>query len=49
MMYIAYAACWIATAISIIVAMLITRSAVPLWALFIPAMITFRSKDEEDN
>jgi hypothetical protein len=38
---------WISTAIAISVAIFVTKSASPLWALLIPACISFSSGDKE--
>ena len=45
MVYFAYVMAWVSTGLVVAVAVNITKSAVPLWALFIPAMIRVGSKD----
>ena len=53
-MWFAYATMWVATAIAVIVGMIITKSPWCLWALLIPTGIEFKSSntsesdDEED-
>lgn len=45
MIYFAYAMAWISTGIATATAVYVTKSAVPLWAMFIPVMISVKSKD----
>lgn len=42
----AYAFAWIATAVAVSVGVYITKSASPLWALLIPAGISFSVSDK---
>jgi len=44
--YIAYAMAWLSTGLAVSIAIYITKSATPLWAMLIP---TFISIDSEDN
>jgi uncharacterized membrane protein len=44
----AYAITWIATGLSISMAIVISKNAGSLWALLIPALISFHS-DDKDN
>ena len=46
MMWIAYAVMWASTSGAIGFAVYFTGSAMPLWALLIPASISIRSDDE---
>jgi hypothetical protein len=41
----AYAFIWISCAIAISTAVIVTHRLSPLWALLIPAMISFKSSD----
>jgi hypothetical protein len=44
----AYAFAWVATAVAVSMAIYITRSASPLWAMLIPACISFSSSDKKE-
>ena len=45
MIYFAYAMAWISTGIATVTAVYVTTSAVPLWAMMIPATLSVKSKD----
>lgn len=49
--YIAYGCAWIATGITVSIAVYITKSASPVWAMLIPSFISMSSKrsDEKDK
>lgn len=51
MIYLAYAAAWISTAVAVIAGMYFTHSAWCLLALILPACIkiTYKSKDDEES
>ena len=40
-----YAMIWLAAALAISVAIFVTKSATPLWALFIPAFVSMEAKE----
>lgn len=44
--FIAYAVIWIATALAVSVAIWVTKSASPLWAMFIPLFINFKYSND---
>ncbi|HCL4447103.1 TPA: hypothetical protein N2D16_002708 [Clostridium botulinum] len=41
--YIAYGMMWLATSIAVSAAIFITKSATPLWAMFIPSFVSIES------
>ncbi|GAA0083356.1 hypothetical protein [Clostridium sp. CTA-6] len=41
--YIAYGMMWLATSIAVSTAIFVTRSATPLWAMFIPSFVSMES------
>lgn len=45
----AYAFTWIATAVAISVATYVTKSAIPLWALLIPACLSLSHGDNKNK
>lgn len=49
MVYFAYAMAWLSTGIATGIAVYVTKSAVPLWAFLIPAMISINKKDDKAN
>lgn len=49
MIWLAYAAAWIATSSAVIAGIYLTGSAWCLWALLIPAMIRITRKDDKGN
>ena len=48
-LYIAYGCAWIATGITVSIAVYITKSASPVWAMLIPSFITISSKHSDDK
>lgn len=44
-LHLAYAAAWLSCAIGVTTAIIITKSAVPLWAFLLPAMLSVSEKD----
>lgn len=47
--YIAYGMAWLSTSIAVCVAIYITKSAMPLWAMLLPACISLKtSKDDKE-
>ena len=49
MIWIAYAASWLATAAAVIYARHATGSIAPLWALFIPTFVTYSRKPRAEK
>lgn len=47
--YIAYGCAWIATGITVSIAVYITKSASPVWAMLIPSFISMSSKRSDDK
>lgn len=45
----AYAFVWISSATAISVGVYITKSAEPLWALFIPGLVSFHTEDKDEK
>ncbi len=46
---IAYALIWISVAFAISVAIYVTKSAIPLWALIFPGLISFGSGEDKEK
>lgn len=46
MAYLAYGLAWLSTGIAVAVAVWVTKSAMPLWALLIPILISVTYKEE---
>lgn len=49
MAYLAYGLAWLSTGIAVSVAIWITKSATPLWAMLIPALISITSTGKNSN
>jgi len=47
--YTAYALIWVSTGIAVSVAIYVTKSASPLWGLFIPTLVSFIKNNEDET
>jgi hypothetical protein len=48
-LYISYSIAWLATGIAVLMAVYITKSAKPLWAMLIPGCLSVTNKGEHDS